>query len=73
VIIGEALHVLAMDAGRYIYVGHSFGTLASGGEFETVYLFVSSWSGREVYGELFELEDIDAAWARYDEFGKAAG
>jgi len=73
VIVGEVLHVLAMDAGRQISVGHNFGTLASGGEFETVYLNVSSWSGLEVLTDLFELDDIDAAWARYDEFGKAEG
>jgi hypothetical protein len=53
-------------------MGHTFGTLAGGGAFESVY--VSLWlyrGGRPAALERFEPEDLDRARARFEELGEA--
>jgi len=50
------------------YVGHTFGTLAEGGAFEFFPVTLTLFQGDQlVGGELFELEDLDAARARFEE------
>jgi hypothetical protein len=47
-------------------VGHTLGTL-DGGEFESVFVQVVFYrTGRPAGVELFELDDLDAALARYE-------
>jgi hypothetical protein len=49
-------------------MGHTFGTLAGGGEFESVYL--SLWlyrGGRPAALERFEPDDLDLALERFEE------
>jgi hypothetical protein len=52
---------------------HISGTVAaSGGEFESVYLYLFTISrGRIARIELFELEQLDAALARFEALGDA--
>jgi hypothetical protein len=48
--------------------GSTFGTLADGGEFELVYVWLDSFQGDRVVGmELFEPEHLDVAPARFEE------
>ena len=50
-------------------IAHSFGTLAQGGgDFESVYAMISLYRRDDIAGvEVFELDDLDAAWARFEE------
>ena len=67
-ILGEPLHYLAEEHYGALYVGHNFGTLNEGGEFETVFVAIMLFgSGGFVGAELFELEDLDRARARFEE------
>ena len=48
-------------------VGHTIGTLAESGAFESVFGQIVLFQGDQVVGvELFELEDLDAARARFE-------
>ena len=67
--ISEPLYSIASDEHGSLAMGHSFGTLAGGGEFESV--FLSLWlyrGGRSVALERFEPDDLDLALARFEEF-----
>ncbi len=64
----EPLYWLAMEKHGFLAVGHTFGTLAEGGEFESVYVQLALFSadGRFAGAELFEVEDLDVARARFE-------
>jgi len=60
-------HVLRLCATAIIGVSTFRGT-ASGGDFENATVYVGSHDGHVLHGwELFDLEQLDAAQARYDE------
>jgi ketosteroid isomerase-like protein len=59
----EPLYVVASEAHGTLSVGHTFGTLADGGAFESVYCQVVWPLGVE----LFELDDLELARARFEE------
>jgi hypothetical protein len=59
----ETAHSIATGDGCRLGVGHTFGTLAGGGSFENVYLVV----GAPKRIELFDLDDLAGAQARFEE------
>jgi ketosteroid isomerase-like protein len=59
----EPLYVVASEAHGMLTVGHTFGTLVDGGAFESVYYNVVGPLGVELY----ELEDVERARARFEE------
>jgi hypothetical protein len=66
----ENLCYFAQDAHGYVALARTFGTLASGGEFESLCIRLSIYDGdRNVTVELFEIEDLDAARARFEALG----
>jgi hypothetical protein len=72
--IGEPLYYLAVERYGALYVGHTFGTLAEGGEFETVYVAIVLYGNdRPLGAELFELEDLERARARFAELSAERG
>ena len=58
----EPLYYVALEERSFLAVAHNFGTLAEGGEYESVFLQVGNRSGLE----LFDLEDLEAARARFE-------
>ena len=60
----ETLYVLASESHGELAMARAFGTLARGGEFETVYLRIITHAGGM---ELFEPEDLELARARFEE------
>ncbi len=68
VTVGEPLYSLAAESYGALGVGHTFGTLNDGGAFESVFLQLGLYGANGLHGvELFELEDIDRARARFAE------
>lgn len=68
VTVGERLYYLAEESYGVLAVGHTFGTLNDGGAFESVFLQMGLYGANGLRGaELFELEDLDRAWARFEE------
>ncbi|MGH7288251.1 MAG: hypothetical protein ACREI8_09575 [Myxococcota bacterium] len=65
----EALYFLAIEPHGTLSVGHSFGTNRSGGTFESVFVSVNSPNHIEV----FDLEDLDRARARFEELCAGPG
>jgi hypothetical protein len=64
----EFLYVAAVEEHGLLGMAHTFGTLATGGEYEMVYVLLTQFQGdRYVRMELFEPEDFDVARARFDE------
>jgi hypothetical protein len=64
----EILYILAGETHGMLSIARNFGTLAEGGEFETVYvLLIRSERDRFVGVEMFELDDLDVARARFAE------
>jgi hypothetical protein len=64
----EPLYYIAAEPHGVLAVGHTIGTLADGGEFESVFASLAIHQGDRVTGvELFELEDLDIARARFEE------
>ena len=64
----EILYVVAAEKHGHLAMTHTFGTLADGGEFELVYVWLELFRrGRVVGQELFEPEDLDVARARFEE------
>jgi len=62
------MYDLATTEHGALAVGHTFGTLPEGGAFEFFPVTLALFQGdRFVGGELFELEDLDAARARFEE------
>jgi ketosteroid isomerase-like protein len=66
--ITEPLYEVARAKHGLLTVAHTFGTLAEGGgEFESVYVYLAHYEGQGFVGaELFELDDLDAARARFE-------
>jgi len=65
----EPLYYVATDprGSVFVAVGHTLGTSHDGGEFESVFVQVVFHRGGRIAGaELFELDDLDAALARYE-------
>jgi hypothetical protein len=63
----ESLYDIARSDRGVLAVTRRFGTLAAGGPFESVFLALTLFEGDRLVGaELFELEDLDAARARFD-------
>jgi hypothetical protein len=63
----ESLYEVARSDRGVLAVTRTFGTLATGGPFESVFLALTLFEGERLLGaELFELEDLDAARARFD-------
>jgi ketosteroid isomerase-like protein len=65
----EILYIIAAEKHGALGVGRTFGTLADGGgEFELLYVLLTRYQGDRYVGmELFELEDLDVARARFEE------
>jgi class 3 adenylate cyclase len=64
----EALYYVAEEKHGTLAVARWFGTLAEGGEFETVVVRLVLYRGDRLGGiELFEPEDLDVARARFEE------
>lgn len=66
--INEQLYTVAGGRHGLLSVMRLFGTLAEGGAFESVFVHLARFQGdRFVGNELFELEDLDVARARFEE------
>jgi hypothetical protein len=64
----ETLYVLAEEPYGTLAVGRSQGTLATGGAFETLFARIQHYADSRYTGiELFEIEDLDRARARFVE------
>jgi len=64
----ETLYHLAAQKHGDLVVAHGYGTLAEGGEFESVFVRLTHYHGHRFVGvELFDLEDLDVARARFEE------
>ncbi len=63
----EDLYRVATERHGGLSVGHTVGTLASGGAFESIYVRIQWFrNGRHVGTELFEPEDLEIARARFE-------
>ena len=71
-LVGETIHRLASDEFGSLVVGHMVGRNRGGGDFESQFLRVVM-SDREKLTriEVFEIDDLDAAMARFDELAGA--
>ena len=70
----DALYTVAGAPHGRLYVARWSGTNAEGGEFDAVYVCVGLASGDRPRGlEIFELDDLDAARARFAELGERHG
>jgi len=66
--IVEPLYHVARHEHGLLTVAHTIGTLAEGGEFESVYVWLARYAGDGfVEAELYEVEDLDVARARFEE------
>ncbi len=65
--INEVLYYVAVERHAHLAVAHDFGTLVDGGAFESVYAVVAGPDRTE----LFELEDLELARARFEELRPA--
>jgi hypothetical protein len=71
-LVGQPLHYLADEPHGTLSIAHSFGTLANGGAFESVYVMITLSGPDGLAGvELFELDDLEAAKARFAELRSA--
>jgi hypothetical protein len=62
------LCIVAEEKHGPLAVGRTFGTLTEGGEFESLYVRLSLYQRDRYVGlELFDLEDLDVARARFEE------
>ncbi|MGH7287972.1 MAG: hypothetical protein ACREI8_08150, partial [Myxococcota bacterium] len=59
----ETLYYLAIEPHAGLAVSHNFGTLAEGGAFENVFVSINQPGCLE----LFEIDDLERAWARFEE------
>jgi ketosteroid isomerase-like protein len=65
--IYETMYTVARARHGLLGVMRLFGTLAEGGPFESVYVHLGQFEGDRFVGtELFELEDLDVARARFE-------
>jgi hypothetical protein len=66
--VTDTLYYLAVEPHGSLSVGRMFGTLADGGMFESVFVRLTVFAdGRGIGAELFEIEDLELARARFDE------
>ena len=66
--VTDTLYHVAVDRHGTLTVGRMFGTLADGGDFESVFVRLNLYrDGRIVGVELFEVEDLEVARARFEE------
>ena len=64
----DTLYYIALAEHAALAVGRIFGTLADGGEFESLFLRLGLYRNGQIVGaELYELEDLDRARARFEE------
>lgn len=64
----EVIYFAATGSHGGVYVNRWFGTDIEGGEFEALYVGVVRIEGERLAAiELFELDDLDAALARFAE------
>ena len=64
----ETLYHVAAEKHGDLAVAHQYGTLAEGGEFESVLVRLTRYHGQRFVGvDLFDLEDLDVARARFEE------
>jgi class 3 adenylate cyclase len=71
--IYEPLYDIAVGSHGALLVAHIFGTLAGGGEFELAFVnLVRIEADRLVGVEVFEVDDLDLARARFEELRAAA-
>ncbi|MGH7820689.1 MAG: hypothetical protein ACREQ9_13040, partial [Candidatus Binatia bacterium] len=69
----ESMHQLATSEHGILDVAHTFGALADGGAFESVFARVFVFrGGRFVGAEVFELDDLELARARFAALGAEA-
>jgi ketosteroid isomerase-like protein len=69
----EPLYEVAVAPHGVLLVNHWFGTNAEGGEFESVYVALVRFDGGQMVGlEIFEVDDLAAAKARFEELGASA-
>jgi len=69
----ETLYLVAVEKHGMLVVARNFGTLQEGGEFESVYVRMALFrDGRIVRAEMFELEELDRARARFAELSERA-
>ncbi len=73
--VGMPLYYLAIEPHGHLCVAHTVGMLPEGGEFESVFVTLIWFpeGGRLAGVELFELEDLDAARARFAGLGAGGG
>jgi hypothetical protein len=65
--ISEPMYEVASGNHGILAVSHAFGTLPEGGSFESVFVnLIRLERGRPVAAEIFELEDLDVARARFE-------
>jgi hypothetical protein len=70
----EPVYYVAVEVHCYLSIGHTSGTLITGGEFESVFVQLVRHAGsRPIAVELFELEELDHARARFEEWCAEAG
>ena len=66
----QTLYFLADEPHATLSIARSFGTLAQGGDFESVYAMIRLFGRDDLAGvELFELDDLDAAGANRHDAG----
>jgi hypothetical protein len=64
----ETLSVVAVEQHGLLMIARNFGTLREGGEFESPYVRIMLHRGERLAAvEMFELEDLEAARARFEE------
>ena len=69
----ETLYHVAVEQHGSLNVGRLYGTLIDGGEFESVFVRLGLYRGGQYVGtELFEIEDLDVARARFEQLRPAA-
>jgi hypothetical protein len=67
----ETLYLIAVEPHGTLYVCRWFGTNTEGGEFESVYVCLALVRGDRPIGlEIFELDDLEAARARFEALGE---
>ena len=70
--VGQSLYFLVDEPHASLSIGHSFGTLAGGGRYESIYAMIVVHGPEGMVGaELFEVDDLDAATARFEELRPA--
>lgn len=68
----ESMYEVATAEHGVLTIGHTIGTLAEGGAFESVFVHLARFQGDRIVGaELFDIQDLDATRARLEEPGRS--